>query len=276
MARWFRPLAAVFSVLVALAVGVSVPGAAQSPEARPGQPGWSRAASLCFVWNGEPKPGETVHWAGVCENGRASGPGELSWHYDGKTELYEGEMRDGKRHGRGTYVWANGDRYEGEYRDGHEHGRGTFVWANGDRYDGEWRNGNRHGYGTVVTANGGRFDGEWLDDNRDGRGTMVWASGSRYDGEWRDDKQHGRGTYVWASGNRYDGEWRNGKQHGRGTWAGENGDRYDGEWREGLADGIGDYSSAGDGETYSGLWHGGCFRDGGRRAAVGVPMTSCP
>lgn len=253
MAWWFRPLAAVFSVLVALAVGVSVPGAAQSPEARPGQPGWSRAASLCFVWNGEPKPGETVHWAGVCENGRASGPGELSWHYDGKTELYEGEMRDGKRHGRGTYVWANGDRY-----------------------DGEWRNGNRHGYGTVVTANGGRFDGEWLDDNRDGRGTMVWASGSRYDGEWRDDKQHGRGTYVWASGNRYDGEWRNGKQHGRGTWAGENGDRYDGEWREGLADGIGDYSSAGDGETYRGLWHGGCFRDGGRRAAVGVPMTSCP
>ena len=32
----------------------------------------------------------------------------------------------------------NGDTYEGEWRDGKEDGRGTYHFANGDKCEGEW------------------------------------------------------------------------------------------------------------------------------------------
>ena len=147
---------------VELALGVAVGGSAvaQTPEVRPGQPGWTRTDRGCHVWNAVPQPGMTASWTGACQNGRAPGPGTKVWRYDGKTMRYDGGMRDGKMHGRGT---------------------------------------------------------------------LVEASGPRYDGEWRD----------------------------------------------GVADGIGAHYHADSGETLNGLWRKGCFRDGDRRAAVGVPLSSC-
>ncbi len=35
-------------------------------------------------------------------------------------------------------VGANGDRYDGEWKDGKEHGGGIYVWANGARYEGDY------------------------------------------------------------------------------------------------------------------------------------------
>ena len=34
--------------------------------------------------------------------------------------VYVGEVKDGKRHGRGTYTYSDGEKYEGEYKDGKE------------------------------------------------------------------------------------------------------------------------------------------------------------
>jgi len=31
--------------------------------------------------------------------------------------------------------YTNGDRYDGEVKDGNKHGKGVYTWANGDRYD---------------------------------------------------------------------------------------------------------------------------------------------
>ena len=31
--------------------------------------------------------------------------------------------------GKGTYVWANGNKYVGEFMDGKYHGQGTYTWA---------------------------------------------------------------------------------------------------------------------------------------------------
>lgn len=54
---------------------------------------------------------------------------------------YEGEFRDGKRHGRGAYTWPDGSRYEGGFRDGVLHGRGVMTKPDGTRQEGEWRDG---------------------------------------------------------------------------------------------------------------------------------------
>ena len=98
-------------------------------------------------------------------NGRADGKGEIVWRYlkngEWKGSSYTGAMRDGKRHGRGVYVWPSGSRYEGDSRDDKQHGRGVKLWANGDRYEGERKNDKKHGRGIFTLANGDNCAGDW-------------------------------------------------------------------------------------------------------------------
>ncbi len=91
-------------------------------------PGWLRdARSGCAVWDLDPEPGWSVTWSGGCEDGKASGRGTLVWHEKGEAVIrYEGEMKDGKEHGRGIFTTSEGDRYEGDLRDGKEHAGGSI------------------------------------------------------------------------------------------------------------------------------------------------------
>jgi hypothetical protein len=134
----------------------------------------------CTVWNANPHPNETVTWTGACVNGKAEGRGrEVRRNLkDGewKESSYTGMMRDGKRHGRGVYVWANGDRYEGAYRDGKKHGRGIWVGANGDRYEGDWKDGKWRARGGLVSPNANECEGD-LREVRPSESGEVWGNG---------------------------------------------------------------------------------------------------
>lgn len=125
--------------------------------------------------------------------------------YDGG-DVYEGEILNGKRHGRGTYTWANGDTYEGEWKNGKRCGRGKLVEygksPSGETYmkysyDGEWLDSKEHGHGICVEGDFGMakmdkvFEGEWVNGKRQGR--FIWyltnSNGGRYinfyeDGKW--------------------------------------------------------------------------------------------
>ena len=48
-------------------------------------------------------------------------------------KTYQGETKDGKRHGRGVYLYPNGDMYDGEWRKSRKYGRGVYRYANGQR-----------------------------------------------------------------------------------------------------------------------------------------------
>ena len=66
--------------------------------------------------------------------------------------------------GYGKYVWNDGTYYEGEWRDGNKHGRGkeTYSWG---YYDGQWRNDTwGGGRGILVNSNGVVFEGNFIDD----------------------------------------------------------------------------------------------------------------
>jgi len=63
-------------------------------------------------------------------------------------DKFEGQIKDGKRHGQGTFHSADGDKYIGEYKDDKMHGQGTYHFADGDKYIGEWKDGKEHGQGT--------------------------------------------------------------------------------------------------------------------------------
>ena len=118
----------------------------------------------CQVWNYGPSAEyRPLTWSGACVDGKASGEGHLTFLWRGGEGSYKGGMTGGKVHGRGTAIWAAGDRYEGEYRDGKQHGRGTFTWADGDRYEGEYRDNKRHGRGIYTWADGDSKTCEWRD-----------------------------------------------------------------------------------------------------------------
>ena len=54
---------------------------------------------------------------------------------------YIGELKDGKRHGRGSYYWADGNRYEGEWKDDKPNGQGTMYYKDGSLKSGSWEMG---------------------------------------------------------------------------------------------------------------------------------------
>lgn len=124
---------------------------------------------------------------------------------------YTGDWKDGKKHGFGALVYANGSKYEGEWRDGMRHGRGVYWVVEGSngsgklrkQYAGEWASDKRCGVGTLFYPNGARYEGFWVDNNREGTGRMEYAPDSTegdhqgvYQGEWLANERSGRGTLV--------------------------------------------------------------------------------
>ncbi len=67
---------------------------------------------------------------------------------------YNGECRKGKAYGRGKAVGI--DTYQGGFINGVKNGRGTYVWANGDRYIGQFKGGKEYGRGMMIYADGTR------------------------------------------------------------------------------------------------------------------------
>ncbi|MGO9544330.1 MAG: hypothetical protein ACLPPF_05995 [Rhodomicrobium sp.] len=110
----------------------------------------------------------------------------------------------------------------------------------------------------------------------DGKGVLEWLKGGkpyeRDEGEWRAGRQVGEGTQTWPSG-QYKGQFSDSMPHGQGVLT-VGGARYDGSFVSGKPNGKGVLTNASG--TFDGTWTDGCFNDGKRRAAAGVPLQSCP
>lgn len=132
-------------------------------------------------------------------------------------DVYEGEMVNGLRHGKGKYTWANGDVYEGEYKDGKYHGQGKYTSSKGWVYEGQFTDGQITGKGKITYATGAVYEGELLKGNKNGFGRITYTDGLYYEGEWKDDKKHGKSTYTQKLGSYtllYTGMWNMSKRTG--------------------------------------------------------------
>ena len=80
--------------------------------------------------------------------------------------VYEGELKDDKHHGQGTYTFANGDKYVGDFKGSKRHGQGTYNYVNGDKHVGDFKDNKRHGQGTYTFADGDVIEDEWVNGSR--------------------------------------------------------------------------------------------------------------
>ena len=69
-------------------------------------------------------------------------------------DLYEGETKNGKMHGKGIMRYAHGIFYEGEWKDGKRHGKGKMRFTNGEFCKGQWKNNKKHGRFKIISKDG--------------------------------------------------------------------------------------------------------------------------
>ena len=175
-------------------------------------------------------------------------------------EKYEGEWKDGKRHGKGIYTWPDGGKYDGEWEDGEIHGQGILVLSDGYTEEGEfsdneliigtvtWPNGEKafldgsKGFSSIVEGedgngkgfkqypDGSSYSGEWKDGEYQGHGTFIHSDGSLEKAQWHEGKKQGEGKVLQVNGISYEGNFENDKRHGRGYYRIPGRSMYEGEW----------------------------------------------
>ena len=156
--------------------------------------------------------------------------GELRW---GGGHHYQGGLKAGQMHGRGTHTAPDGEVYDGDFADGQRHGQGMLRFPNGDVYEGDFRNGSIAGKGRLAWSNGDVYEGDFVDGVREGRGILERQSGGTYVGDFSGDQRHGKGRYRWRDGTLYKGHFAFGKLHRSGVKTSPSGELSFETWNDG-------------------------------------------
>lgn len=142
---------------------------------------------------------------------------------------YEGDVVDGKKHGKGVWCFNDGRRYSGEFVNDKIQGKGVFYYSLGHTYMGTWSDyGNGKGAIMFITKN--HYFGEWVDFKMQGKGTYFFRGGDKYIGDFNDGEIDGNGTVWFRNGNTYTGQVKEKELKGKGTMIFANGDKYEGRW----------------------------------------------
>jgi hypothetical protein len=107
----------------------------------------------------------------------------------------------GKWEGNGQLSLEAGQFYSGEFKNDCPHGKGIYIWPNGDAYDGEYENGKKNGMGvTFNIRKKWRYEGQFKDDKYQGTGIWHYEDGTFYIGGFENDNFHGFGSLNSADG----------------------------------------------------------------------------
>ena len=94
-------------------------------------------------------------------------------------------MKEGKKHGKGTFTFSNGEKFVGEWGGENYNGHGTYTFPDGERYEGDFKEGQYHGQGILTLPDGGELVGEFRDQepwnvteyDKEGNITERWVNG---------------------------------------------------------------------------------------------------
>ena len=193
--------------------------------------------------------------------------------------IYSGEWnKEGKMHGIGTVLEADGSKIVGAFQNGQLNGKGRKIDSNGIAIEGDFRDGLLDGEAKVTRKDGAKFEGNFENGILSGKGKEHWQDGVEYEGDYLDEKRHGhgklttndgvytgsfkggkihgKGEYKFKNGNVYKGKWKDNKMHGKGAFKWTDGREYKGYWKEDLRHGKG-VMVWNDDKQYDGLWENG-------------------
>ncbi|XP_052816897.1 MORN repeat-containing protein 1-like isoform X3 [Mya arenaria] len=193
--------------------------------------------------------------------------GKGSYEYDNKFFKYEGQWKNGKKHGMGKLTFSDGGYYEGTFVNGEITGFGTrFFPSTGCKYQGQLVKGELWGKGRMTWPDGSIFEGQWESNKRHGFGVMKSIKENcLYKGSYVGNRRHGQGTMIYPlscltnpsrKGDRYNGDWENDLRHGEGDMRFTSGTVYEGHFEDDTfqGDGLMRHCS---GLMYRGVWdHG--------------------
>ncbi len=152
----------------------------------------------------------TSGWVSTSDGAKGSLKQNKIVYSDGS--VYEGEIVNAMRNGKGKITYKNGDTYEGTFIEDKMNGTFTVHYANGDSYIGPIVNNVRDGYGTISykVKNGyDIYEGFFSGDKKNGKGIMTYADGNIYDGEFENDLKSGNGVLTYAEGDVFEGTFAN-------------------------------------------------------------------
>jgi len=239
------PPASTPTQLVAAAGVTRSVGAAPAPTAAPAPAVAATPTPLQLATaSPSPAPGGTrakvlddgSTFQGELTDGRVHGRGRLVSATAGE---YTGDFVRGVREGHGEQRWPNGDHYVGQFKADRPDGQGVMAFANGDRYEGSWAAGVFAGAGKLVAKTGFQYEGSFVAGRRQGSGKAVFPDGNRYTGNFSGDVAQGRGQLIFADGARYEGEFSGGVPAGKGEYRFADGSRYVGNFQAGAMSGLG-------------------------------------
>ncbi len=148
--------------------------------------------------------------------------------------VYEGEIVNAMRSGKGKMTYKNGDVYDGFFANDKMNGNFTVTYANGDSYIGPIVNNVREGFATITYKNKNGYDiyeGEFANDKKNGKGKMTYAEGNVYEGEFVNDLKHGYGVLLYSSGDVFTGSFTNDIRN-EGTYEFENNAKFVGKFEQ--------------------------------------------
>ncbi|CAN9498441.1 unnamed protein product [Ophioblennius macclurei] len=217
--------------------GAGQDGGAGLPGHKAEPPPDSRTASYTFYKEGRLKD---ATYEGRWLSGKPNGRGVLKWT-DGR--IYTGLFRNGLEDGFGELVAPNktlnkNDHYQGQWKEGKMHGLGTYRYASGEVYEGSFQEGMRHGHGMLRTgklntSSPSVFIGQWLQDKKTGYGVFDdITKGEKYMGMWQDHLRQGTGVVVTQFGLYYEGAFKDNKMTGTGILLSEDDTTYEGEFSD--------------------------------------------
>jgi antitoxin component YwqK of YwqJK toxin-antitoxin module len=94
------------------------------------------------------------------------------------TADYVGQTDGGKPNGWGKAYFPNGQMYDGEWKDGKMHGKAQEFYTDGVlKFEGEYKDGFREGFGKSYNREGKlSYEGEWKKGEKAGnRNRTNWA-----------------------------------------------------------------------------------------------------
>lgn len=179
--------------------------------------------------------GRHDYYEGEFKNGKKDGFGYMDYELNGYVAEYEGEWKDDKRCGKGTYKrYSMGGgashtyKYEGEWLNDMEHGQGTQTTSDEhgmhlstitEVYTGGFKEGKRHGHGVIVK------------DGYDGN----FAKGQEtYEGEFEEGRLVGPCVHKLVNGDVC--EFLEGYCKGKGIYTFSNGVKFNAIWKDGNID----------------------------------------